>query len=212
MKRFPLKLAFCVLLIAQSTTIWSKGQTIRIEIDGDGLSAPVVITDPDILNRFNIWNGPGVSVSGPDGVQYPPAHLDPSRTAGRFVDWPSGPVSEKRAGLQCLEVTFHVGVPRDPNRSRAYVVAYEVDPAASSGYIYLPRWTNDLISHGVEGNWFHASEQWSDVIAPLIAEQTAHSSSSVGPRKLSCIAGYSSLAVDGTIADIRLPNKRNRQH
>ena len=146
-----------------------------------------------------IWNGPGVSVRGPDGVQYPPAHLDPTQTAGRFIDWPRGPVSDRSTGLQRLEVTFYVGVPREPNRLRRYVVAYEVDPSASIGFIYLPRWTNNLISHGVEGNWFHASKQWNDLIAPLIAAQTTHFSNSVQPGKLSCIAGYGSLGADGTI-------------
>ena len=66
--------------------------------------------------------------------------------------------AEKPPALQRVEVTFYVGEPGKLNIARKYVFAYEID-TAERGYIYLPRWKNSLISHGVEGNWFaHLSD------------------------------------------------------
>ena len=123
MERFPLVLAIGVLLLAQSASSWSKGQTTRIEIDGDGLSAPIVIADPDILNKFSIWNGPGVSTRGPDGVTHPPAYMNPDNTSGRFIDWPRGIATDPPAAMQRLEVTFFIGGPRGPVHNGKFLFA-----------------------------------------------------------------------------------------
>lgn len=199
MQRPKIALIICVSLLAVSTLVWSKGQTIKIVIEGDGLSAPIEITDPDILSQFNIWNGPGVSTSGPDGVSHPPAYLDPDKSAGRIIDWPKGIAIDRPSGLQRLEVTFYVGVPREPNASRKYIFAYEVDASDTQGYIYLPRWKNNLISHGVEGNWFRAAERWNELMIPIVAENSTHSSISAKRGKLKCNVGKGSLGTDGTV-------------
>lgn len=199
-----------LFLFVVSTTCWSKGQTIRIEIDGDGLTAPIVITDPDILRQFSIWNGPGVGTRGPDGVPNPPAYLDPNKPAGRFIDWPRDRASNKPSGLQRLEVNFFIGIPTQPNGARPHVVAYEPDPSESRGFIYLPRWRNNHISHGVEGNWFHASDRWNKLIAPIIAQQTDRTSEPLQPRMKNCVAGHGSLEPDGTIKFV-LVDKHGKQ-
>jgi hypothetical protein len=67
MRRAHVIVALCGFLVLAPAS-WSKGATIGIEIDGDGSSAPIVITDRRILDQFNIWNGPGVQTTGPDGV------------------------------------------------------------------------------------------------------------------------------------------------
>ncbi len=198
-----------ISLLAISATVWSKGLTIRIAIAGDDLSAPIEITDQDILNQFSIWNGPGVSTSGPDGVPHPPAYLDPKRSVGRFIDWPKGMAAERPSGLQRLEVTFYIGIPREPNTARKYVFAYEVDSADSRGYIYLPRWKNNLISHGVEGHWFYASERWDELVMPIVAQLSQHSPSFV-KRSKSCKVGNGSLKTDGTIEFVLLDEHGNK--
>lgn len=187
------------LLILATSASWSKGQNVRIEIVGDGLSEPIVITDREILGLFNIWNGPGVTVRGPDGVPYPPAHLNPNKSNGRFIDWPRGMAPERPSGLQRLEVTFFVGVPTQPNDERSYIFAYEVDMRDSRGFIYLPMWMNNLISHGVEGNWFYATKRWNEVIAPIVASHTTELPAPLARENLSCIAGQGSLDQDGTV-------------
>jgi hypothetical protein len=199
MKRFWSLIMTTLLLLVVPTASWSKGQTIRIEIAGDGLTDPIVITDPELLSQFNIWNGPGVSVRGPDGVPYPPAHLDPNQSGGRFIDWPRGIVQERPSGLQRLEVSFFVAVPRRPGEERSYIVAYEVDTSELRGFIFLPMWMNNLISHGAEGNWFFATERWNEIIGPIIAKQTKNLTAPTERGNLSCVAGHGSLSQDGTI-------------
>ena len=174
-------------LIFAASASWSKGPTLRIEITGDGLSEAIVIVDPDILSLFNIWNGPT------------PAHPDPDQSDGRFVDWPRGMATERPSGLQRLEVSFVIGVPRQPDTERSYTVAYEVDGRDSSGFVYLPLWTNDLISHGVEGNWFYATERWNEVIAPIVAKHTGVLRVPSERENLSCVAGRGSLGHDGVV-------------
>ena len=177
---------------------------------GDYLLAPIEITVPDTLNQFNIWNGPGVNTRGPDGVPNPPAYLDPNRSAGRFIDWPKGMAAERPSGLQRLEVTFYIGVPREPNTAHKYVFAYEIDTSGSRGYIYLPRWKNELISHGIEGNWLYASEQWNELIMPIVAQHSTQSPVSVERGMLNCIVGKGSITADGTIEFYLLDEHGNK--
>ncbi len=203
MRRSNIALMTCVSLLTVPTTVWSKGQTIKIIIEGDALSAPVEITNPAILGQFNIWNGPGVSTSGPDGVPHLPAYLDPDKSAGRFIDWPRGIATDRPSKLQRLEVTFYVGVPREPKASRKYIFTYEVDASALQGYIYLPRWMNNLIAHGIEGKWLYSSARWNEIIAPIVAKQTIDLPPTSVRGNLNCIAGHGSFGEDGTIEFMR---------
>lgn len=195
MRRAKIALVVCLSLLVASAAGWAKGRTIRIVIEGDGLTAPLEITDRRILDQFNIWNGPGVRTSI-NGIVQPPAYLDRKQSAGRFIDWPRGTVAAKPTGLQRLEVAFYIGVTDRPDEAPKYVVAYEIDSLAKRGYIYLPRWKNSLISHGVEGNWFHASGQWDEVVIPIIAE---HSSEQPRRKHLNCTVGRGTVSGDGTI-------------
>lgn len=60
-----------VTLALVATFAWPKSQTIKLEIVGPGLIEPLEITDRALLDRFNIWNGPGVRVNDR------PIHLEP---------------------------------------------------------------------------------------------------------------------------------------
>ncbi len=62
-------LVVSLLILTIPVTTWSKGEIIKIEIDGNNLSSPIEITDPDIVRQFSIWTGPGVSTRGPDDAQ-----------------------------------------------------------------------------------------------------------------------------------------------
>lgn len=199
MRKQNITLIVCISILLVSVPAWSKGRTIKIVIEGDNLSGAVEITDPDILTQFSIWNGPGVESRGPDGVPHPPAHLNRKQSFGRFIDWPAGKAMRRPPGLQRLEVSFFVGVPREKDTSRRYVVAYEVDNMDSRGYIYLPRWKNDLIYHGVEGNWFYASERWNELIMPIVALYSKRSPVVSEEGDIGCKVGEGSLMADGTI-------------
>lgn len=174
----------------------AKGPITRILIEGDYLPAPIEITDASILDKFSVWDGPGVGMRdfsvAPDLSEY----VDNREPNGRFVDWPKGFADSRPDYLQRLEVTLFVGVPQRPDRTRKFVFAYEVDWDAGRGFIYLPRWKNDLIWHGVELNWLHAHARWDQAIMPIIE---THTDSVTGRRDLACTVGRGSLHADGTI-------------
>ena len=210
MRRNHAALVFFVAVLTIPSTGWSKGETIRIKIEGDNLKLPIEIVDSNILSQFNIWNGPGVVTRGPDGVLHFPAHLDSNGSYGRFIDWPRGIAAERPSGLQRLEVTFYVGVPQEPNATRKYVFAYEVDLSHQRGFIYLPYWKNNLISHGVELNWFFASKRWNELIMPIILQHSTNAPMFAERGKLKCKVGEGSLRADGTIEFVLLDENGNR--
>lgn len=196
MKRSRFVAVMSILLLASATTGWSKGQITRIVIAGDYLTDPIEITDPEILDKFSIWNGPGVGMPDPESKPNLSAYVEPSGSAGWFIDWPKGFATDRPGDLQRLQVTFYVGVPREPASSREFVFAYELDPENGRGFIYLPQWKNDLIWHGVELHWLYAHRQWDAVVMPLVAERTLDSA---GRSQLDCKVGEGSIDPDGTI-------------
>jgi len=191
------KRSWALLLIPLfASPAWSKGPVVRIEIR-DAIHTPLVVTDTAIVNRFDIWNGPSVR-SYANGVENPPAHLDSNADDGRFVDWPAGVARQRAQGLPRFEVSFHVQTPR--NGIREYLVAYEIDIATNQGYVYLPRWENNLIWHGIEGDWFFASDRWDALVMPLVVQHASNPAVSAA-AEFRC-GGTARIAESGTI-DIR---------
>jgi hypothetical protein len=137
----------------------AKGPTLKITIEGTNLPRSVDIKDPGILQQFNIWTGPGTS----------------SNEAKSFVvDWAMGIVTDRPIGLQQYRVLFYADH-GSGLRQPAYVVSYEYDEASGRGYVYLPgngEESYDLnvrsIYRRVEGNWFHASDQWNTLATSLL--------------------------------------------
>ncbi|MFT5141181.1 MAG: hypothetical protein ACI9H8_001699 [Lysobacterales bacterium] len=210
MRRIHTALVFLAAILTIPSIGWSKGETIKIKIEGDNLKLPVEIMDPSILSQFNIWNGPGVVTRGPDGVPHFPAHLDSNETYGRFIDWPRGIVAKRPSELQRFEITFYIGVPQEPNATRKFVFAYEVELSHQRGFIFLPYWKNDLISHGVELNWFYASKRWDELIMPIILQHSTNASLLSERGNLKCKVGEGSLREDGTIEFVLLDENGNR--
>ena len=190
-----LKQSCALLFVLCGATAWAKGPIVKIDIRGDGLAAPIEVTDTSLVGTFNIWNGPSVRFSV-GGIEQPPAYLDPDAQDGRFTDWPRGLATNRPAGLPRFEVTFYIETPRDGLRE--YVLAYEADLSARQGYVYQPMWENNLIWHGVEGNWLNASKQWNDFALPLIAEHSSQQRA-VQDREFRC-GGVGAMTADGTIA------------
>ena len=165
--------ACLALLLGAPGVASAKGKTQRIEISGPGLSRPLLLTAPEIVRSFSIWNGPGVTVNGE------PVHLDPAHQEGHFIDWPRGVANDRAAGMQRFTITFHLDVVRPPpyESGSRYVVFYEFEPSKTGGYIYLPTWKdtephhNSAIVHGVEGNWFFSTAAWEKHIRAAITRQ-----------------------------------------
>ena len=145
-------------LILVSAPLAGKGATERIIIKGGDLVEPIEIADSAIAGRFSVGTGPGTT----------PNYGGP----GMIIDWDRGIVRPPR-GLTVYDVLL-VTTRRDPS---TYVARYAIDPSTGEGYVYLPgkgepeyRDNTWLIYRGVEGNWFHAWQEWEKVANPLIAK------------------------------------------
>jgi hypothetical protein len=210
MRQLRIAIVLCISLLTVPSLAWSKGETIKIVIEGDDLLVPIEITDPEVVGQFSIWNGPGVGVRDPLGEPDPSAYVEPEGSVGRFIDWPKGFANTHPRHLQRLEVTFFVGVPRETGNTRKFVFAYEIDWNNEDGYIFLPMWKNDLIWHGVELNWLHAHKRWNETIMPIVAQQSVEGSHLHGQSELNCTVGEGLLHADGTIEFQLLDEAGNR--
>jgi hypothetical protein len=159
----PFVILVLLLTVFQPSSLRAKGITTRIVIEGLNLSAPIEITDPQILSNFAVWTGPGTSLNESAGqTTYPD---------GFIIRWPEGPTAEPSKELPQYQVSFYTTDRKGPS----YVVSYSYEPLTKSGYVYLPgpaeKWYRlnvSSISRGVEGHWFLARALWDSTAEPLI--------------------------------------------
>lgn len=144
-----------LLLLPAGAFADGKGETVRIVIKGEGLSAPVVLSDPAVVSRFNVGSGPGANLGDRPGL---------------IIDWPKG-VADPPKGLRLFEVSF-VTARTSPD---TYIVQYAIDPVTKRSYVFLPadcdapyRDNIQLIYHGVEGSWYYTWSEWEKVARPLL--------------------------------------------
>ena len=161
MKRRSTLIIYMVLACcSQSAMAGGWGPTFAIELRGDGLEQPIEITDPSILENLSFWVGPGTCMR--EFMRFDGAEKS-------IVKWDAGAVTERPAGLQRVEVKFHVGW--SPESTAAFFVFYEMEPGSSTGYIYHPV-RNAIVAHVREGAWRYASDRWNEMIAPIVDEHT----------------------------------------
>jgi hypothetical protein len=151
------------LLLAVSLS--AKGVTSKITVRDISLQTSINITDPSILEGFNVWAGPGTFVNGVEG------------TEGFIIDWSSGTLATRRPGLGRYEVLFYVGRLNSAGEQPTYVVFYEHDPSSGLGFVYLPGKSDPQYplntrvifrGHGFEGRWFRATTAWQNAVAKFI--------------------------------------------
>ena len=159
------RLSALIALLIVPVLLSAKGDTIRITIKGGNLAAPIEITDPALITRFNVWSGPGTQPASSDGTRMP------GEGRGLIVDWSRG-TAEPPKGAQIYEVLFETS----GHNPGTYAVRYLIDPSTNQGYVYIPGKTDPsyrdntwLIYRGIEGNWFHAWREWEAVAHPLVA-------------------------------------------
>lgn len=151
--------------LAFATAAWSKGVITKITIQRVGAASAREITDPAVLQRFAIWSGPGV-------VGWDMAKTVPSPDDAAFIiDWTKGKLSDAPRSTSTFRVTMYVD--EHALSCNKYEVLYRSD-GAGAGHVYLPRWDEEfgrcnmsLIARDVEGNWFHASAAWNEVVKDL---------------------------------------------
>lgn len=153
------------LLLAIPVILLGKGSTSKVIIEGNGLRAPVTITDAKVLSSFRVWSGPGTSGN---------------ETESFVVDWSQGPIPISKKDAQRYTVSFYVQL--EPKREQlVYVVFYVYDPLKDQGCLYLPgkgedwyRLNVSTIVRGVEGHWFRASKSWDNVAKQIARGSNRH--------------------------------------
>ena len=145
-----------LLILGVPTPLLAKGKTVKVTIKGTDLKTPIEISDPKILENFQVWTGPGTSTADRQSL---------------IIDWSQGPVTEPPQSIRRYQVSFHTG----PNEQIVYVVYYAFSPDAEQGYVYVPGESDEWyrlnvrsIWRGVEGKWFRAWSAWERVARPLI--------------------------------------------
>lgn len=154
------------LMLAETT--WAKGAIIKIVIEGDDLSKSIEIVDPQILEKFTIWSGPGVG--GWDLATYIPKPDVPNF----IIDWSKGIIAEQPGGVKRYIIRLYIEGRKPPRDT--YEVMYTFQNTADNGYVYLPspasddfgQWNRFQINRRVEGNWFQATQEWDELAQPLI--------------------------------------------
>ena len=168
MNRLPIHVMVLLLLTCFAGTAWSKGAITRIVIDGGGLPESIQITDPEVLDKFTIWSGPGVG--GWDMA----TTVAPLGTPKFIVDWTKGIVDYRPSTTNPYLIRMFIEGREAPNDT--YEVLYEVDPNSGLAYVYLPSPSRDSfglsnmyqIARGVEGNWFRSTHEWNKVIVSVL--------------------------------------------
>src|ERR1700739_938132 len=108
-----------LLILGVPTPLLAKGKTVKVTIKGTDLKTPIEISDPKILENFQVWTGPGTSTADRQSL---------------IIDWSQGPVTDPPQSIRRYQVSFHTG----PNEQIVYVVYYAFSPGAERGYVYLP--------------------------------------------------------------------------
>lgn len=154
MKRLSSSVFGLVILAIVPTALLAKGPTVKITIQGPGISTPIESTDTK-LAAFNVWSGPGVQINGVD------------QTEGFIIDWGKGPMPEPAAALPRYEVSFYAGRPSE----LVYVVSYAFNAKTGQGFVYLPGGSLNMATMyrgNLEGHWFHATIAWDNFARQLL--------------------------------------------
>lgn len=150
-----------VLALAPEAPAWSGGwgRVFAVEIRGNGLAEPLIITDSAIVQELSFWVGPGTSYR---------EFLGPASLERSIIAWDRGKATDRPSGLETYEVRFLLE-PRD--HPPAYVVRYQPDAANGSGYIYTLASSGHIVTHGVADTWMYASSRWNERVGAAIAER-----------------------------------------
>lgn len=132
-----LLLAWLWLILAPSAT--AKGSPDKITIMGHQLAGSIEITDPELLQGFDPWNG-------------------------QFLDRNQSTIMEEPQIDQSYDVFFYLK-DKDGQFRMFYAFQYYPDPSDGRGYIYLPQEGEE--SHLMNGQtilrasgWHYASAEW----------------------------------------------------
>lgn len=143
---------FLLILFIPAPLAFAKGSPDKITITSPGLASPIEITDPEILNQFNPYDG-------------------------QFLEKDRRYVTGTSQVDALYEVLFYY---RDTGGEfrMFYAFYYSPDPSGMQGHVYLPQekeeWNvmnNQTIARR-EG-WLYASAEWDSLMTHLLKDQQA---------------------------------------
>lgn len=140
-----MKRAVFIAFFVVATTALAKAPTTKIVVDGGGLTNPVEILAPQILQRSNVWLG---------------AMLDRSTPA----------LTNAPAGGPRFRLQFFANFGR--GEQKVYTMLYQPNPHGA-GYLFLPfdaRNRGSIIRDGRDGKWSYAARDWEALIKPVILQ------------------------------------------
>jgi cytochrome c biogenesis protein CcmG, thiol:disulfide interchange protein DsbE len=145
------------ILFAIPQAASAKAPTSKLVIEGGGLTKPLEVAEPRILQNSMIWS------YGNDS----------------FLDYSLVAAKKPPHGLRAYEVSLYAKLDGIEIK-KMYVVRYCPNPLGQ-GYIYLPGDKDDwgagnkdsIIRAGRDGKWNYASSAWEQLVKPLIATAEA---------------------------------------
>ena len=128
---------------------FAKGSTDKITVSGPGLTTPIEITDPQILQQFNPWGD-------------------------NFFDLKKGllAISMPPEINRLYQITFYL---KQPDGTFSIQYAFQYAPS-QPGYIYLPGKNDELfklntlnVRDAFDGHWIYASQDWDRLMQRQLA-------------------------------------------
>ncbi len=177
---------FLLTLFVPMSRVFAKGSPDKITITGPGLAAPIEITNPEILNQFNPWDG-------------------------RFLDKDRKIVTETPQVGARYKVLFYF---KDTSGEFQlyYALYYSTALSGARGDIYLPqeeeKWyvmNNETIAR--KSGWLYASSEWDAFMQHLLKGQQISSPTSmlvIANKPIIQIIGGSVLAIILIISAVAL--------
>ena len=152
-----------VLLVIWRPSLLAKLPTVKVTVNGPGLTGDMELSDPKLL--VSVWTGMPQKVEWPD---YPQPFI------GETVVAPP-------ATFPRYSVSFFAGDATMPQPRVVYRVQYVPDFANLAGYIYLPspsepdgRLNESTIVRPQDGRWTRASAAWSEALNAHLMTSSRH--------------------------------------
>lgn len=144
------RIVIAALFLTAPVILIAKAPTVRISVDGGGLTSPIDITDGELLDRTSAWGS-------------------------EFLDRSNSPLKRAPAADDTYEVSLYSQF-ADNHIRKTCVFYYRPGTSAGAGAIYLPGSGvlsilnfGTVIREGLDGNWSHANPTWEALLKARIA-------------------------------------------
>jgi hypothetical protein len=187
----------CIFFLLSSISVaFAKGSADKITVSGPGLTNPIEIIDPQILQQFSPWGD-------------------------SFFDLKKGllAVSKPPKINRLYQINFYL---KDADGTLTMRYAFQYAPG-QPGYIYLPGINDKLYTlnssllprYGFDGHWIYASQEWDGLMQRQLADHGVSVASSAAQpiyAKLFLPGVWLSLGAVLVLAGVSALVLRQRRH